>query len=58
MTIEIRELVIQAQVVAPDRPHAAPVRSVAQEKSDEAQLVEQITQRVLKKLLENRGWMQ
>ncbi|MFJ3368114.1 DUF5908 family protein [Pseudomonas sp. NPDC086251] len=59
MTIEIRELVIQAKIAAPEptKAHPAP-RSLAQEKVDEARWIETITQRVLEKLREERGWNQ
>lgn len=58
MTIEIRELVIQAKVVAPEGSAAvvAP-RSRAQEKVDEARLIERVAQRVLDRLREDGGWM-
>lgn len=56
MTIEIRELVIQARVSAPEEaPPRAPVRSIAQEKADEARWVEIIAQRVVDKLREEGG---
>lgn len=57
MTIEIRELVIQA-AVAPAAGEVAlmPGRSVAQEKTDEARWIEIIAQHVLQKLREEEGW--
>lgn len=57
MTIEIRELVIQARVTAPEEvPPCIPVRGIAQEKADEARWVEIIAQRVVDKLREEGGW--
>jgi hypothetical protein len=57
MTIEIRELVIQAKVIAPTESLSpVPTRSIVQKKADEARLVEMISQRVLEKLRENGGW--
>jgi hypothetical protein len=57
MTIEIRELVIQARVTASEETApASPFRSRAQEKAEEARWVEIITQRVLEKLREEGGW--
>lgn len=57
MTIEIRELVIQATVApAPGVGVPAQGRSVAQEKTDEARWIETIAQHVLQKLREEEGW--
>jgi Family of unknown function (DUF5908) len=57
MTIEIRELVIQARVTASEEiAPILPPRSRAQEKADEARWVEIITQQVLDKLREDGGW--
>ncbi|WP_080417851.1 DUF5908 family protein [Burkholderia ubonensis] len=57
MTVEIRELVIQAKVAAPDsEPAAAPVRTIAQAKATEARWVELVARRVLDMLREEGGW--
>ena len=56
MTIEIRELVIQAKVVAGEERLPSATRGIAQQKADEARWVELIAQRVLEKLREEGGW--
>ena len=56
MTIEIRELVIQARVAAGEERQSITQRGIAQQKADEARWVELITQRVLEKLREEGGW--
>jgi hypothetical protein len=56
MTIEIRELVIQARITPPTEPDRVPaMRSIAQEKSEEARLIERISQHILDKLREDGG---
>jgi len=58
MTIEIRELVIQGKVVSSNMEKSlVPVRSIVQEKVDEARLIEMVAQRVIDKLREEEGWM-
>ncbi|PXX59071.1 hypothetical protein SAMN05660489_04877 [Pseudomonas sp. LAMO17WK12:I10] len=58
MTIEIRELVIQAKVVTSNMEKSIiPVRSIAKEKVDEARMIEMVTKRVIDKLREEEGWM-
>jgi len=53
MTVEIRELVIQARVSSPGGDsEPAPMRGVAQEKASEARWVELIARRVLELLRE------
>lgn len=58
MTIEIRELVIQAKVTVPEEtPSVMPVRNTAQQKADEAKLIELVMRRVLEKLREQGSWI-
>ncbi len=58
MTIEIRELVIQAKIVPSEMEKTIiPVRSIAQEKVDEARWIEMVAQRVIDKLREEGRWM-
>ena len=56
MTIEIRELVIQAKVASTMDPTGSPTtRSIAQQKSDEARMIETISQSILDKIREDGG---
>lgn len=57
MTIEIRELVIQACVSETGHaPETRPSRTLAQDMDEEARWIERISQRVLEQLWEERGW--
>ncbi|PHM45306.1 hypothetical protein Xmau_00956 [Xenorhabdus mauleonii] len=58
MTIEIRELVIQAKVVSSTQPTgpAQQSHSLIQESLDEAVFVEKIKREVLAALRDEEGW--
>lgn len=59
MTIEIRELVIQATISETcNTPEKRPSRTIAQEMDEEVRWIERISQRVLEQLREERGWNQ
>lgn len=56
MTIEIRELVIQAKLITPENSVSKPLElTTAQSKANEARLIELITQEVLHRLREEGG---
>ncbi|MGF6903062.1 DUF5908 family protein [Paraburkholderia sp. GAS348] len=56
MTLEIRELVIQAKVVGPEENAAAPPPlSFAQERIQEERLVQAVTRRIIEQL-RDEGW--
>lgn len=59
MTIEIRELVIQASISENGNTlEKRPLRTIAQEVDEEARWIERISRRVLEQLREERGWNQ
>ncbi|CAE6749194.1 hypothetical protein R69927_02083 [Paraburkholderia domus] len=57
MTLEIRELVIQAKVVSPEdsAPTVAPQLSLALEQFQEERLIRAVTRRVIEQL-RDEGW--
>ncbi|AHK18474.1 MULTISPECIES: DUF5908 family protein [Yersinia pseudotuberculosis complex] len=58
MTVEIRELVIQARVApaTPNNPAEQQTRSLVQESLDEAAWVDRIKREVLAALRDGEGW--
>ncbi|WP_387689194.1 DUF5908 family protein [Photorhabdus sp. RM71S] len=56
MTIEIKELVIQARVTSPEAVTSSPVATLSQlEYREQARLIDEITRAVLERLRDEQG---